>query len=193
MPTGTSPREVSPPRDFQVRRDLPPGRYPLLVVFPGLDRLPGFRRLLTLKGAPPDIAEDACVEVVKDDVWMYVAPWELPPMRRRRGWKPVVAPKTDCIVVGMNHLSQSPPMVLYMDVLHEFCHILQRREGRDLWEPGVGYVDRPTEVEAYQFVVDEARERGASEEFLREYLKVDWVTPAEHQRLLKNLGVPPGS
>jgi hypothetical protein len=121
-------------------------------------------------------------------MWMYVAPHELPPFAKEVGW----SPHTDagnCIVVGRKHLAESPAITLYMDIYHEFFHILQRDAGRELWDEDRAYVDSPTELEAYAFAIAEARRLGAPESFLRHYLEVEWVSPTDHRRLLKNLGV----
>jgi hypothetical protein len=183
--------EPSAPTAFRVERTLPPGRYPLTRVFPGLEKLPCFRRLCPEEPRRQMLATETCVEVVDQDLWMYVAPHEdAVQRRRRRGWKPVVS-ETDCVVVGRSHLAESPSIVLYLDILHELCHVCQRQEGRELWDETYAYVDRPTEVEAYRFAVEEARRLGVSDRFLAGYLEVEWVEPAEHQRLLRTLGVSP--
>jgi hypothetical protein len=52
-------------------------------------------------------------------------------------------------------------------------------------------VKRWTEVEAYRFVVEEARTMGVSDDFLREYLMVEWISVKEHRELLDELKVPP--
>ncbi len=124
---------------------------------------------------------------------MYVAPRELPkiPSSVRRRWQPVLSPDQDCIVVGAGHLRESSELVLFMDIYHELCHLVQRRNGANLWEPGVGYTKRWTEVEAYRFVVDEGRSLGVTDAFLREYLRVEWITDEEHAELLAALGVAP--
>jgi hypothetical protein len=178
-----------PPKAFRISRDLPPGRHPLLAVFPGLDALPLAKRLEPGAKRRARLFEDTCVEVVDADMWMYVAPTELPKTFRRR-WKPVVSPDADCIVVGKEHLHESPALMLFMDIYHELCHVRQRRAGANLWEPGVSYVKRWTEIEAYRLVVDEARSLGVSNEFLREYLKVEWISAKEHRELLAELQVP---
>jgi hypothetical protein len=177
------------PKRFRVSREMPPGRHPLLAVFPGLDKLPPAERLEPDPEKRSRLFEDTCVEVVDEDMWMYVAPWDIPPSSRGR-WTPVVSPGSDCIVVGKSHLHDSPPLMLYMDIYHELCHIRQRRGGANLWEPGVSYVKRWTEVEAYRFVVEEAHTLGVSDEFLREYLKVEWISAKEHRSLLVELKVP---
>jgi hypothetical protein len=50
-------------------------------------------------------------------------------------------------------------------------------------------VDRPTEIEAYQAAVKEAKRIGVKGAELVEYLKVEWVDEKDFQRMLKNLGV----
>ncbi|HTW77658.1 MAG TPA: hypothetical protein VMG14_07860 [Thermoplasmata archaeon] len=181
--------EPPAPPGFRVNRELSIGRHPILVAFPGLDRLPLAARLEPDVAARRRLFDTTCVEVVDADLWMYVAPWDVPPQFKGR-WRPVVSPGTDCIVVGASHLRESSELMLFMDIYHELCHVRQRHGGANLWEPGVSYVKRWTEVEAYRLVVDAAREFGVSEAFLREYLKVEWISPKEHRELLAELGVP---
>ena len=190
---GTKARDLPPPSPpgFRVDRELPVGRHPLLAVFPGLDRLSPAHRIHPDPARRAKLFEETAIELVDQDMWMYVAPWEVPPFARRRGWTPVVAPGKDCIVVGQGHLRESPEMILYLDIYHELCHILQRQAGANLWEPGLSYVERKTEIDAYRFVVEEARGLGVPDEYLREYLKVEWISKKEHGQLLEAVGVPP--
>jgi hypothetical protein len=185
----TSAVDRDAPKGFRVSRDIPVGRHPLLAVFPDLEKLPPAQKLEPDSDRRARLFEDTCIEVVDADMWMYVAPWDVPPSFRGR-WKPVVSPGSDCIVVGQGHLRESPALMLFMDIYHELCHVRQRQGGANLWEPGVSYVERWTEVEAYRFVVDEARVLGVSNEFLREYLKVEWISAKEHRQLLIELKVP---
>lgn len=178
------------PEGFRVVREMPAGRHPLLAVFPGLDSLAPAVRLESDPGRRAKLFDETCVEVVDQDLWMYVAPWEVPKGARRE-WRPVTTPGRDCIVIGLSHLRESPDLVLFMDIYHELCHVVQRRDGANLWEPGVSYVERWTEIEAYRFVVREARDLGADDAFLREYLKVEWISDAEHRALLGQVGVAP--
>jgi hypothetical protein len=176
------------PAGFQVARDLRVGRHPILAVFPGLDRLPTAERLVPDRADRARLFQETSVYLVDQDLWMYVSPNELPKGVRRE-WRPIVSPESDCIVVGKNHLKESPLLTLFMDIYHELCHLLQRHDGADLWPPGVSYVKRWTEVEAYRFVVKEAREIGVSDEFLRDYLRVEWISEEEHRELLSELKV----
>ncbi len=179
---------VSPPPVLRIARELRPGRYPLLEVFPGLDRVTAFARYPCSPANRRNLARKTSLEIARrKGEWMYVAPHEIPPNADRR-WKPVTSPD-DCVVVSGEHLRKSPSMVLYLDILHELCHVVQRWDGRELWDETYSYVDRPTEVEAYKFAVREARRLGVDDRFLRDYLRVIWVSPKEHRRLLTNVGV----
>jgi hypothetical protein len=186
MPSRPSSAPASPP-GFGVNRALPVGRHALLELFPGLDRLGPAERIASDPAVRARLFAETSVEIVEQDLWMYVAPWEVP--AHRRGWQPVVAPGADCIVIGRKHLQESPEIILFLDIYHELCHVLQRQDGANLWEPGVGYVERRTEIDAYRFVVGEARALGVRDAYLREYLKVEWITPKEHQRLVTAVGV----
>lgn len=177
------------PEGFEVDRTLELGRHPILGVFPGLDALPTARRLEPRTDARQKLFGATFVELVDLDMWMYVAPREA--LEGRRGRRPLlVSPDVDCIVVGGAHLRESPPLTLFMDIYHELCHVRQRAAGADLFPPGLGYVERWTEVEAYRFVVDEARRFGVPDAFLRDYLRVEWISEAQHRELLEKLGVP---
>jgi hypothetical protein len=178
--------EVPPP--FGIARHLPPGNYPLSIVFPGFQDAVPFPRYPVPAERTKELAESTRIQIVADDTWMYVAPHAPPPFADAVGWKPFTS-LGNCIVVGHKHLVESPSMTLYLDIYHEFFHILQRDAGRELWDVAYDYVDSPTELEAYAFSIAEARRLGVSEAFLRGYLEVEWVPPADHLRLLRNLGI----
>lgn len=184
------PRALEPPAPFRISRDLPPGNYPLSRVFPGFQEAAPFPKYPGPLQRTRALASSTTVQVIPDDTWMYVAPRQPPPFAESVGWKPFTSP-ADCIVVGHKHLATSPGITLYLDIYHEFFHILQRAAGRELWDIAHGYVDSPTELEAYGFSVAEARRLGLSDAFLRSYLEVEWVSPQDHLRLLRNLGVSP--
>jgi hypothetical protein len=185
------PPKLIVPAGFQIWRDAPLGRHPLLTVFPGLDRLPTAARQEPTAAGRKALYGEACVEIVGDDMWMYIAPWKLPPFARARSWKPVLTPNVDCIVIGQGHLRDSPELTVFMDIYHEICHLQQRHRGMELFAAGESYVRRVTELEAYRFVIKEARELGVDDEFLRDYLRVEWISDAEFLELLMAMGVPP--
>jgi hypothetical protein len=177
------------PKGFRVDRSIPLGRHPLLAVFPGLDKLETATRHERDAAKRRRLHAETVVEVVAEDLWMYVAPHEVPKSFRRR-WAPVLSPDADCVVVGESHLRESPELVLFLDIFHELCHVRQRLAGQELWPEKLSYVERPTEIEAYQFVVDEARRFRVSDATLREYLRVEWVEEEELLTLFRALGVP---
>ncbi len=171
-----------------MNRTARPGAHRLLDVFPGLDRLPGFALLPAPPAERARLARRTWVQVVPGPVWMYVAPHAIPELLRRVGFLPFTSPR-NVIAVGRAHLHRSAAFVLYLDILHELVHVLQRAAGHDLWVEGYRYGDRPTEIEAYRFSVALARRQGATDAFLREYLRVNWISDREHALLLRNVGV----
>jgi hypothetical protein len=183
------PRARPAPAGFAVERGLAPGPHPLLEVFPGLDRLPAFDELTDSPTFRRELARKVVVQLQEGPGWMYVAPYEQPPLLEKIGFHPFLS-KRECVVVARRHLTRSARLLLYLDIFHELTHVVQRRGGVDLWEDGYRYADRPTEIEAYRFAIRLARELGVPDAFLREYLRVEWMSPAEHRLLLRNVGVP---
>jgi len=187
----TTSRETYPvPRGFRPDKKTRPGRFPLLEVFAGLEKTVPFRKYPGDDRAILGIARKTWAHITEGPGWMYVAPARTPPEVRRGGFR-MVESTDDVIVVGRSHLVNSPGMDVYLDIIHEFLHILQRRQGRELWLGRIPYVDRPTEVEAYAFSVAEARRLGVPDRYLRKYLHVPWVSRRDYLRLVQNLGVAP--
>lgn len=185
-----TPELPEAPASFRISRGLAAGNYPLLRVFPAFLDAPPFAAYPVPPRTARAVVRRTSIQVLEEDVWMYVAPYAAPPWAKKYGWNPHTS-ATDCIVVGRKHLDDSASIIVYLDVLHEFLHILQRNDGRELWDLSQGYVDSPTELEAYRFSVAEARRLGVPDSFLRSYLKVEWVNAKDHQKLLRNLGVAP--
>jgi hypothetical protein len=97
--------------------------------------------------------------------------------------------KDGSITIGLAHLRTSPDDILYLDIIHELCHVQQHRQGRNLYDRRRAYVDRDTEIEAYRVTVQEARRIGLNDEAIADYLRVAWLTSQEHQRLAHRLNV----
>jgi hypothetical protein len=186
-------REVYPvPRVFRPARSTPPGRFPLLKVFAGLERTVPFQKYPGDDRRTLGFARRTWAHVFDGPGWMYVAPPKTPPEILAAGFRMIETPK-DVIVVSRSHLAHSPRMDVYLDVIHEFMHILQRKQGREIWpDRRIPYPDRPTEIEAYAFCVAEARRLGVPDSYLRDYLNVAWLRKPEYLRLLRNVGVTPG-
>jgi hypothetical protein len=99
--------------------------------------------------------------------------------------------ETGNIVVSAEYLRKGDERHLYLDVIHELVHIKQFMDGKELFDRRYSYVDRPTEVEAYRASVNEARRIGMKEQEIVEYLRVEWITEEEFQRLMAAVGVRP--
>lgn len=95
------------------------------------------------------------------------------------------------LLVSTFHLKDGEFRTLYLDVVHELCHVRQFRKGKPLFYPKLSYVDAPSEIEAYRFTVEEGRRIGMTDRELFDYLKVEWITPTELRRLARRMGVAP--
>jgi hypothetical protein len=97
------------------------------------------------------------------------------------------------LIISSRYLATGEFRTVYLDVVHELCHVRQFREGRKLFRPELSYVDTPTEIEAYEFTVKEGRRIGMSDAELVDYLKIEWIDDKEHRRLARRLGLIPRS
>jgi hypothetical protein len=93
------------------------------------------------------------------------------------------------VIVNVDYLRDGEERDLYLDVVHELVHVKQFFEGKDLFDDAWEYVDRPTEVEAYQVAVNEARRIGMSDDEIYEYLKMERISFDQLERLAKSVGV----
>ena len=160
------------PHDMRLNRKLDPGTHRLNDIF--LD-IRSYDVLNTIFGDPQQVVaviDNTAVQVVDRPHYMYVDNDE------------------GFITVGLNHLRQSPAYILYLDIIHELCHVKQHMEGRELYDRSRAYVDRPTEIEAFAVTVQEARRLKLSDKEILRYLWVEWITPEEHARLARALKLP---
>ncbi len=155
---------------FRANRGLSEGRYRLLEVFSGLDNVEPLIKCLGAK-LLGKIFEETYVTLAREDGYMYVND------------------EDGSLVVGLEYLKTADSRYLYLDVIHELVHVKQYLDGRELFDKNYSYVDRPTEIEAYECTVEEGRKIGMSDDALAEYLYVEWITRAQHAKLLKRLGV----
>jgi hypothetical protein len=93
------------------------------------------------------------------------------------------------LMVNARYLNSGNRVDIYLDVIHELYHVKQFMEGKELFDSRYDYVDRPTEVEAYRYTVQEARRLGLSDERICEYLKTEWMSDSDLKRLTKALDV----
>ena len=93
------------------------------------------------------------------------------------------------LMVNSRYLNNGNKIDIYLDILHELVHMRQFMEGKELFDSDYSYVERPTEVEAYRFAVEEARRLGLDDHRICEYLKTEWMTEKDLNQLAKTLGV----
>ncbi len=93
------------------------------------------------------------------------------------------------LVISKNYLNNGDKTDIYLDLIHELCHVKQFMEGKELFDPRYDYVDRPTEIEAYRYAVQEARRLGLSEERISCYLKTEWMSENDLRRLAKSVNI----
>ncbi len=93
------------------------------------------------------------------------------------------------LVVSAPYLNSGDKVDIYLDVIHELCHVRQFMEGKALFDSRYSYVERPTEVEAYRYTVHEAKRIGLSDERICEYLKTEWMSDSDLKRLAKAINI----
>lgn len=154
----------------RINRRLGSGLKAITQVFPGLDSDPGFCGIFS-DGLRGKVLAETRVHLVPEDTYAYIDD------------------KRGNVVLGLEYLRTGDERTLYLDILHELVHIRQWHEGQELWDRRFAYVDRPTEIEAYRVAVASAREMGMSDREISDYLRVEWTSRAEHERLCRHLGV----
>ncbi len=92
------------------------------------------------------------------------------------------------LMVNGRYLAKGDRTDIYLDVVHELCHVRQWMEGKELFDPEYDYVDRPTEVEAYKYAVEEAMRLRLGNARILEYLKTEWMSENDLKRLVQNIG-----
>ncbi len=93
------------------------------------------------------------------------------------------------LLVSAYYLNHGDLIDLYLDIIHELVHVRQFMEGKKLFDDHYSYVDRPTEIEAYAAAVAEARRLGLSDERILQYLKTEWMSEEELEKLARTLNV----
>jgi len=93
------------------------------------------------------------------------------------------------LVVSSRYLKTGDKIDIYLDLIHELCHVKQLLEGKDLFDQSYTYVERPTEIEAYRYTVTEARRLGLGDKRICKYLKTEWMSDRDFKFLAKNVGV----
>ena len=156
---------------IKVNRDIQDGHYNLEDIFENLKSVEILLKVFKSKEILDDVFEKTVVIVDDSSHYMHVKNEDA------------------SIVVGKDHLKNSEKKILYLDIIHELVHVKQQRQGLDLYDSSYHYVDRPTEVEAYEIAVEEARRLGMNDYEIFDYLHVEWISPDEHKRLASRVGI----
>jgi hypothetical protein len=93
------------------------------------------------------------------------------------------------LMVSAKYLREGDRTDIYLDLIHELVHVKQFMEGRELFDVHYSYTNRPTELEAYHYAVEEAKRIGLSDERICEYLKTEWMSDEDLRELAKALNV----
>ena len=93
------------------------------------------------------------------------------------------------LMANPNYLNKGDKTDIYLDVIHELVHVRQFMEGKELFDSHYSYIERPTEIEAYRYAVEEARRLGLNDERICEYLKTPWISLQEWTQLAMTLNV----
>ncbi len=96
---------------------------------------------------------------------------------------------TGHLVVSTRYLKFGDKVDIYLDLIHELFHVKQFMEGKELFDPQYSYVERPTEIEAYRYTVQEAKRIGLSDARICEYLKTEWMSDRDLKFLAKAVNV----
>jgi hypothetical protein len=155
---------------FQLNRQAAEGHHKLSDVAGGIEKSPAIPRIFASKSGRERL-QDVKVEVAVGPGYAYVD-------------------DTDgTLVFSQDYLLTGEKVSLYLDFVHELTHVRQFWEGKDLYDRRYSYVDRPTEIEAYQVAVVEARRLGMEDPQILEYLHVEWVSKKDLERLARACGV----
>jgi hypothetical protein len=91
------------------------------------------------------------------------------------------------IRINAQYLNTGRFIDLYLDIIHELVHVRQFLDGRELRDPQYTYADRPTEIEAFQYTVEEALRLGLTKPQILEYLQTEQMSDELFNRLTSNL------
>lgn len=153
----------------KITRDVPVANYPFTDYFKGFENVDAVKRIFGDK--TKSVLRNLRVEFAG-----------------RRGYMGV-SEMNGHLLISASYLKTGDIVDIYLDIIHELVHVRQHMEGKELFDDNFSYVERPTEIEAYQFAVDEARNLGLGEERICEYLRTEWITDEEFQSLARAVGV----
>ncbi|UCH37172.1 MAG: hypothetical protein JSV76_05670 [Candidatus Bathyarchaeota archaeon] len=150
---------------YTIHHNLELGTYRITKVVNGLENSIALNKIYRRKLA--GVMNSTLVDIVNK-------PWQI--------W---VDRKSKRIRINKDYLSQTDADTLYLDFIHEMVHLWQIDEGKKVFDQSVSYVDKPTEIEAYKYTIEDAKQIGYNTMDIIDYLNVRWIDQEEHQRLVK--------
>jgi hypothetical protein len=160
---------IIPRLNVNITREVPVATYPFLDYFKGFEKVDAVKRIF---GKDTEkVLSNLRVEFVG-----------------RRGYMGV-SEVDGHMIISADYLKKGNRVDIYLDFVHELVHVKQFMEGKELFDHNYSYVERPTEVEAYRFAVEEARRLGLRDRRICSYLKTEWMTEDEFKRLAKAVQV----
>lgn len=154
---------------FEVERNAKPGEYKLEDIFKGLEN--SWIAKNVLKNEFEEIKRNIRIRIVNCNGYMWTDDID------------------GSIYICKEYLKKGNKIHIYLDILHELIHHSQWKKGLDLFDRRYSYVDRPTEVEAYKYTVEEAKNIGLTRDEILDYLKVEWISQEDLLKLAKKLNV----
>ncbi len=106
----------------------------------------------------------------------------------RRGYMGV-SDEDGHLIVSARYLRSGAERDIYLDIIHELVHVKQFMNGLELHDARFRYSDRPTEIEAFNYAVKEARRIGMSDREIYEYLRTEWMSDDEVNLLANAVNV----
>ncbi len=100
-----------------------------------------------------------------------------------------VSSETGNIRISAHYLKNGDLRDIYLDIIHELVHVKQFMEGKELRDRNFMYVERPTEIEAYRYAVEEAKRLGMDDKEILEYLKTEWMSEENLMSLAKIVNI----
>lgn len=153
----------------RIRRDAKITTYPFMSFFKGFERIEAVRSIF---------GEDTN-DVLKNLKIEFIG---------RRGYMGVSG-NDGHLIISAYYLNGGDLIDIYLDIIHELVHVKQFMEGKILFDRNFRYVERPTEIEAFQHAVKEARKLGMDDKQILEYLKTEWMSDEDLIRLAKAVKV----
>jgi hypothetical protein len=148
-----------------IRRDAQVVTVPFTDYFHGFEHVDAVQRLFGPK--TPEVLQQLRIE-----------------FRSGRGYMGVSS-EDGHLRINAHYLNTGRFIDIYLDIIHELVHVKQFLDGRELRDPHYAYVDRPTEVEAFQYTVAEARRLGLTQQQILEYLRTEHMSDEQFHRLTR--------